>query len=143
MYRASMPGPGDEPLDLLLDAETVFDGGFGTIPHMYPVTIVQSRYGGAYEGGFGGSCNWLAFPVHPWKLNGEDSPWNGWNGSDIECMQWWDRARERGVPIGRSGTPDGALRNLLEQVATAAGADLDAMFQPPTFNRDELHRRDL
>lgn len=136
-WRVTMPGPGEEDLDLLLTVEQVFErDGFGQIPYLYPVTIVQARYNGSYEG-----RSWLAFPVRPHELNHGSSPWNEWNGDDIECMQWWDAVIAKQVPIGRSGTPDGALNSLLEQVATAAGVDLDSLVQLPTWNRDELHRR--
>lgn len=122
-----MPGPDpDEDLELILELETVFDGGFGKLPSMYPVTIAQARYQGTYEGG-----TWLAFPVRPWNLNAEGSAWAGWNGSDLTCMTWHEEARKRGVPVGRSGTPDGAYQELLRQVAAAADVDLDAVTQAP------------
>jgi len=49
----------------------------------YPVTIVQARYGGSYEGG-----SWLCFHAYPEQLRNKD--YEGWDGSDVECCDWWD-----------------------------------------------------
>jgi hypothetical protein len=68
--------------------------------HLYPVTIVQARYGGTYEGGV-----WLAFPVDP-----EVVGTTNWNGSDTACSEFYlDHAH---VPIGRGGDPAEALADL-------------------------------
>jgi len=123
-----------------LQAETVVAaGGFGTVPHIYPVTVVQARYGGGYEGGFG-SAAWLAFPVAPHRLS--DEAWRDWNGSDVECMVWWDRVRSEDWPVGRGSDPSAAHADLIARVCVMAGVDPADVTQVPTWDRDELIARD-
>lgn len=66
----------------------------------YPVSIMKSRYGGAYEGGA-----WGAFHLYP-----EDIP-EAAMGDDISCSCWWDHFGE-GVGVG--GTPDEAFARLVD-----------------------------
>ena len=65
---------------------------------LYPVTIVQTRYGGVYEGGA-----WAAFPLRPHNLPDDAF------GSDVTCVTWWG---ERAAGVGVGATPDAALADL-------------------------------
>jgi len=58
--------------------------------------IIETRYGGAYEGGL-----WAAFasPEIPEEAQGED----------VECRSWWEAPT---VAVGVGGTPDRALEML-------------------------------
>lgn len=117
-----------------LDKKLYWDdqgGGFGYAPSVYPVTITHSRYNGTYEGGPLGAAGWLCFPVSPHRLS--DPEWADWNGSDIECMQWWDRARKEEWPIGRGINPGYAYLDLIRQVAAKAGVELDSLFEEPSW----------
>lgn len=104
--------------------------GFGHTPDIYPVTIVHARYNGTYEGGLG-SASWLCFPVAPHVLSSDE--WNGWNDSDVECAEWWSRARDGQWPVGRGLTPQYAYFDLCQQVAVAAGVDLGSLFEDPSW----------
>lgn len=123
-----------------LAAETVATAaGFGKIPHIYPVTVVQARYNGSYEGGLRAS-SWLAFPVAPHALS--DEAWRDWDGSDVECMIWWDRVRSEGWPVGRGADPSAAHGDLIRRVCLLAGVDPADLAREPTWDRDELIARD-
>jgi hypothetical protein len=111
------------------------DEGFGTEAFTYPVTIVPARYGGTYE-----NAPWLAFPVHPDVLN--SAAWRDWDGSDIDCMEWHDRSREQGWPVGRGAAPDLAYRDLIVRTAEKAGINLKDWSAEPTWDKEELRRRD-
>lgn len=126
-HRVSMPGPGS-PLDLILEADLyITEGGFGRYPYMYPVTIVQARYSGSYEGGA-----WLAFPAAPGEL-GREGAWRGWDGGDIPCMEWWARASAEGWPVGRGAYAEAAHKDLLRRVAEAAGVTLAGLSEDPAW----------
>jgi len=61
---------------------------------MYPVTIIKTRYGGAYEGG-----QWAAFNCYP-----EAIPWQA-TDDDNTCSQWWfDTRNSASVGIGSNAT---------------------------------------
>jgi hypothetical protein len=77
---------------------------------LYPVTIVQTRYGGIYEGG-----TWAAFRVHPEQLPADAF------GGDIVCVPWW---ADFGKAVGVGATPDAALADL--EAKHAAGHRLPA-----------------
>jgi hypothetical protein len=64
--------------------------------------IIETRYGGAYEGG-----QWAAFssPEIPEEARGED----------VECRSWWEAPT---VAVGVSSTPDEALEILERAVRT-------------------------
>lgn len=62
---------------------------------LWPITIHQTRYQGAYEGG-----SWVA-------ASGADLPPVAF-GSDVPCSLWW----ENRPAIGRGQTPDEALADL-------------------------------
>lgn len=81
---------------------------------IYPVTIVQARYQGTYEG-----APWLCMPTSADHLRGEF--WDGWNDSDIECMQFWNTASRLDYVIGYGRTPDGAYDDLIRRVKLKAG----------------------
>jgi hypothetical protein len=104
--KAVFPGP-DGPV-------TIHVRSRGRAPWIYPVTVVQARYGGTYSGG----GTWLAFPVHPEELG--KGAWEDWAGSDIECADWWARQREEGWLVGRGATPDEAWTDLLKIAAEKA-----------------------
>jgi hypothetical protein len=65
---------------------------------LYPVTIIQTRYGGIYEGGA-----WAAFNLHPEQIP-DDAV-----GGDIVCARWW---ADFGKAVGVGATPDAALADL-------------------------------
>lgn len=126
----------DGPLKILLTRKTYCtDEGFGTRPSIYPVTIVKSRYQGTYEGG-----TWICFPVDPAVLG--KGQWRDWQGSDIECAEWWAQSIREGWPIGLGASPDVAYRNLIERAAEKAGINLQDWSAEPTWDKDELRRRD-
>jgi hypothetical protein len=71
---------------------------------IYPVVIVQDRYGGCYS-----KTKWQA-----WNMDCEPE---GANSSDIECADFWDEQISTGVPIcGKGSTPNEALKSLEEQM---------------------------
>lgn len=65
---------------------------------LYPITIIATRYGGAYEGG-----EWAAFNLYP-----EEVP-AGATDLDSECDAWW-RFPTHAVGVG--STPKKALKAL-------------------------------
>jgi hypothetical protein len=65
----------------------------------YPITIVQARYGGAYEGG-----EWVAFHLDP-----RDIPEEAF-ADDVTCVSWW---LDHGVGVGKGSTPEEARENLV------------------------------
>lgn len=73
--------------------------------HIYPVSIVRARYGGAYE-----PAPWLAFNKFENQL-----PF-GWNGDDTTCACFWDANHE---PVGAGNTPDEAYHDLIEKLGAA------------------------
>ena len=76
--------------------------------HLYPIIVVQSRYGGTYEGG-----EWHALP-------NADAAWS-WNdayseymfGGDEEAVDFWGSADAE--KVGRGGTPNAAVLDLIER----------------------------
>lgn len=68
--------------------------------HLYPVTIISTRYGGAYEKGA-----WAAFNLDP-----EDIP-PAATGDDTSCFVFWLDAAPN-MAIGVGDTPDEALKDL-------------------------------
>lgn len=69
----------------------------------YPVTIITTRYGGAYEGG-----SWAAFNCDPEAIPDDAT------GCDPEADLWWSRPS---LPVGVGSTPDKALAALIERMA--------------------------
>lgn len=125
----------DGPKDIFLRKQAyATEEGFGVEASTYPVTITMARYGGTYEGG-----KWLAFPVTPALLAKKE--WQGWNDSDVECSQWWDKAYHEDWPIGKGATPELAYRNLIALAAARGDVDLADWSQEPTWDKSELRRR--
>ena len=79
---------------------------------LYPITIVQARYQGVYEGG-----QWLAFNQHP-----ENIPHDAF-ADDVTCATWWRSGDAAMVGIGR--TPDAAVGHLLDLHGKAKVIDGD------------------
>ncbi len=77
---------------------------------LYPVTIVQTRYGGIYEGGA-----WAAFLSRP-----EEIPPDAFGGDSV-CVSWWS---DFVYAVGVGATPDSALADL--KAKHAAGHRLPA-----------------
>lgn len=109
--------------------------GFGMTPASYPVTICPARYGGTYEG-----ASWICFPVHAELL--AKGQWRDWQGDDIECAEWWAQAQREGWPIGLGSSPDLAYGNLIARAASKAGISLADWVAEPTWDTEELRRRD-
>lgn len=131
MFEHSPDGPREVSLT---KRSYMVEEGFGAHVTTYPVTICPARYGGTYEGG-----PWLAFPVQPEIL--ANLAWEDWNGSDIECTQWWARAAAEGWPVGRGDAPDLAYRDLIRIAAAKAEVDVSGWDEPPTWDREELKKR--
>jgi hypothetical protein len=68
-------------------------------PPLHPVTVVESRYGGAYEPG-----DWLAFPCPPDELP------DGWDDEDVPCMRFWETNPDA---AGGGSTPAEAYAALM------------------------------
>jgi len=94
---------------------------------IYPATIVQARYNGAYEG-----VPWLCFPLHPrWLL---EPDWREWDGDEIACEAFWRRTREqqeRFSLIGRGDSPTAAYDDLIDQACARVGVDRAALTEEP------------
>lgn len=75
---------------------------------LYPVTIIRTRYGGAYEGG-----DWAAFNCDEWDVPSEAT------GCDSECEAFW--RGPKAVRVGVGDTPDHALAALVALVPAASG----------------------
>lgn len=80
---------------------------------IYPVTIVRDRYNGVYSGflyvAFYADINWLT---------SEDK---GYNGDDVDCREWWIKAKKmhylvRDTFIGGGINPTLALNDLFEKM---------------------------
>ena len=74
-------------------------------PHesaLYPITIVQDRYGGCYSGGA-----YTAWNSEPWEVPSDIS------GGDLSCGIFWG---ENKLICGKGGTPDEAERDLIDQL---------------------------
>ena len=73
------------------------------IEPLYPVTIIRTRYGGAYEGN-----DWAAF-----NCDEDQVPLDA-TGCDSECEAFW--RDPKGVRVGVGETPDQALAALVTAV---------------------------
>lgn len=89
-----------------------------------PISIVQARYGGLYEGG-----RWLAF-----LLEADELPNEAFD-DDPTCREWWDDASR--LPIGRGTTPDAALDDLRVRVARLT----PERSHEPRYDMDQFHSR--
>ena len=101
--------------------------GVGAKLAIYPATIVQARYNGAYEG-----APWLCFPLHPrWLL---EPDWREWDGDEIACEAFWRRSRsqqERFNLIGRGDSPTAAYDDLIDKACARVGVDRAALTEEP------------
>ena len=75
------------------------------VDEVYPVTIIDDRYGGCYSGG-----KYLAFNVEPWDVP-KGVSWGG----DVDCAEFWADEAPKYV-IGKGNTPNEAYRNLVEKI---------------------------
>lgn len=75
--------------------------------YLYPVTIVQTRYSGVYEGAL-----WVAFNEYPESL---DESASGAFADDVTCGNWWDDTRNTDK-VGRGDTPQEAYDDLKMKV---------------------------
>ncbi len=69
--------------------------------HVYPVTIVEDRYGGSYSG-----SKWLAF-----QLDSDQIPEEIGGGDPEESIFWMEHSDEI-LPIGKGENPNEALEDL-------------------------------
>jgi hypothetical protein len=81
------------------------------LPHLgdYEVVIVGTRYGGVYEG-----AAWVAWPGEPEWLD-------DYAAGDNACAEFWQDYAN--APLGRGEDPNGALADLMRQVAEAKDVD--------------------
>jgi hypothetical protein len=93
---------------------------------IYPVTIIRTRYGGAYEGGV-----WAAFPVRADRVPPETT------GDDRACMVWWE---EYGAGVGLGATPESAVADL-ENKQWADGAPTRSVQAIATYLQDMVGPR--
>jgi hypothetical protein len=68
------------------------------VKKLHPVTIINTRYGGGYEGG-----EWAAFPLRSSEIPSAAT------GDDNECRAWW---ADPPVAVGLGATPDRAIASL-------------------------------
>lgn len=99
---------------------------------LYPIMVVQSRYGGTYEGG-----EWHALPnadaawlwsdaYSEYMFDGDEQAINFWHSADAE-------------KIGRGDTPNAAVLDLLDRHSDVGQLEYDAgQFHP----QDEEVRED-
>lgn len=70
---------------------------------LYPVTIIQARYGGSYEGDA-----WCAFHCYSHEVPSDAT------ADDITCFTFWtSKAAEL---VGRGSTPNDALADLIHRL---------------------------
>lgn len=88
------------------------------LSEFYPIMVVQSRYSGVYEGG-----NWHAIP-------NADAGWM-WSegyadylfGGDEDAVEFWHS--EEAEQVGRGGTPNAAVLDLIERRSGVRQWDYD------------------
>lgn len=135
MNDIRIPWPGVWLDEIRVESDTcIAKEGFGQQARTYPVTIVQARYNGSYEG-----APWLCFPLHPHRL--EDEHWRDWSASDVECMQFWRTAANDDWPIGRGDAPGAAYDDLIAWACRRAGIERGSLEAPPTWDREVLRDR--
>lgn len=89
---------------------------------IYPVVVVQTRYGGAYEGG-----QWVAFAG--WSIEDINSQFDDIFGDDERrCMIWWEK-HKNDVTIATADSADSAVENLYSNIK----ASCVSMMHPPRF----------
>lgn len=72
------------------------------VEHVFPVTIIDDRFGGLYSGGA-----YLAFNLEPWDVPKVFS----WGG-DIDCADFWGEESSQYI-IGKGDTPAEAYNDLI------------------------------
>jgi hypothetical protein len=78
---------------------------------LYPVTIVQARYNGVYEG-----ASWIAFydTYNEGDLSTREFLDSEAFGGDMPCCEWWmDNCINPNIAVGQ--TPNEALEKLVEK----------------------------
>lgn len=99
--------------------------GVSERPSLHPVTIVQARYNGTYEG-----APWLCFPLEVHQL-AEVEQWRRWDGDETECQAFWRTAQINEFLIGRGDSPTAAYDDLIDQACAHAGVDRAALTKEP------------
>ena len=74
----------------------------------YPIMVVQSRYSGVYEGG-----NWHAVPNAEAGWMWSEGYSEYMFGDDEDAVEFW--GSEEAERIGRGGTPNAAVLDLIER----------------------------
>jgi hypothetical protein len=74
----------------------------------YPIMVVQSRYSGVYEGG-----NWHAVPNAEAGWMWSEGYFDYMFGDDGDAVEFW--GSEEAEKIGRGGTPNAAVLDLIER----------------------------
>jgi hypothetical protein len=123
-YGWYVPGLGCEGTLWLCREAVLTNGGVGTTLSISPVTIVQARYDGSYEG-----APWLCLPLHPIWL--KDPVWYKWDGDERECAAFWEAARIQNRLIGRGDSPTAAYDDLIDQACRRLGIDRAALTEQP------------
>lgn len=74
--------------------------------HDWPLTIVSTRYSGAYEGG-----DFVSFPMEAGLLDTTN-----WTAGDSPCSNFWAWVDEEKLPVGRGATPQAAYADMLARM---------------------------
>lgn len=69
---------------------------------VYPITIIQDRYGGVYSGG-----QWTAWNLYPGVIPFQES------SNDVICGTFWQVTN---MIVGIGNTPDEALKDLIKKL---------------------------
>jgi len=75
---------------------------------LYPIIVVQSRYGGTYEGG-----EWHALPNADAAWMWSDAYAKYMFGDDEDAVDFWQSPEA--WKVGRGGTPNAAVLDLMER----------------------------
>lgn len=81
----------------------------------YPVAIIQSRYGGTYEGG-----KWHAIPRYDEVVSLEQYA-NYKDGDDSDALDFWDSGSAALIGVG--DTPELAVTDMWMKISTIAPED--------------------
>jgi len=77
---------------------------------IYPITVVQDRYGGCYSG-----AGWIA-----WNLESESVPHDP-QSDDVSCANFWYENTET---VGKGNSPDEAVIDLARNLAKTKNPEL-------------------
>jgi hypothetical protein len=75
---------------------------------LYPIIVVQSRYGGTYEGGA-----WHALPNADAAWAWSDTYADYMFGGDDDAITFW--SSDEAKRVGRGGTPNAAVLDLIDR----------------------------